>query len=238
MTSSSVAEHVVVDNLSSVTVEELMSDLQSKEPHTISEKIVHIMESQNFHYTIISLVLLDLVIVLTELVLSLYEAEGLLLNEHALQIGQDVLFALSLSILGLFMLEIVLKLIFMGIHYFLNFWGMLDLIVVVTSFVLEVYFHVVDDATHKSVSSAIILFRFWKILRVIHAVAHSVESKNRQIIDATNKEKIRAEKRVNMYKTKYKKLREEHKQLQIAMEALRMERYVNLLPKLDGLECD
>ncbi|ORY02636.1 hypothetical protein K493DRAFT_297843 [Basidiobolus meristosporus CBS 931.73] len=157
--------------------------------------------------------------ILIELVLSLYESEGILRNRHVLNVGKQTLFAIGISILSMFMLEIVLKLLFMGIRHFLNFWQMLDLIVVSASFILEIYFHTIRSTSNRAASGVIILFRFWKILRVIHAVAHSVEIKNLRIITAVNLEKVRMEKRIHIYKSKYKDLQRAYNQLRVELDA-------------------
>ncbi len=67
---------------------------------------------------------------------------------------------------------------------------LIDGVIVLFSFVLELYFHYGHIGRAGRAASAIILIRLWKIVRAIHAVAHSITIKNRMLIERIQEAQI------------------------------------------------
>ncbi|KIY50227.1 hypothetical protein FISHEDRAFT_71839 [Fistulina hepatica ATCC 64428] len=194
----------------------------SSETHTLLEKINHvraktrhILHVPKFHYTIIGLVILDLVIVFVDLVISLLQApcfsdeqlesfkesginppenSGCVLPDStSVTDAEWVLWALSVFLLALFVLELLASLFAFGWRHFTKILFAVDAIVVVASFILEIYFKFGDDGKLETNPSALIVLRLWKIVRAIHAIAHSIELKNQAIIKEIKGAKAEAE---------------------------------------------
>jgi hypothetical protein len=170
----------------------------------------------SFHYTVIGLVILDLVIVFIDLVVSLlnlpcltdeqrewfeeHQIEELpptpnckLPDSSALEGGEWFLWAFSVALLSLFTIELFLSLIAFGPKHFKKPIYFIDAIVVIASLTLEVYFKVGDGGRLETVPSAIIALRLWKIVRAVHAIAHSIELKNQEIIKQVKSAKSQVE---------------------------------------------
>jgi hypothetical protein len=58
----------------------------------------------------------------------------------------------------------------------------MDAIIVFSSFIMEVYFHYGNIGRAGRAAAAIVVLRLWKIVRAIHAVAHSITLKNHLLI--------------------------------------------------------
>jgi hypothetical protein len=100
------------------------------------------------------------------------------------------LFFFSTLLLCLFVLEVFISFYAFGRKYLKSPLYLLDGIIVLTSFILEIYFHYGNIGHAGRAAAAIILLRLWKILRVIHAVAHSITVKNRLLIEKIEEAKI------------------------------------------------
>ncbi|ORX99742.1 hypothetical protein K493DRAFT_313118 [Basidiobolus meristosporus CBS 931.73] len=139
----------------------------------LRERLGESLESKRAHLLVLFLVFVDLCIVLVEISITLLEKEQL--EELAII---NVLSHLSLVILAIFIVENLLKLMVFGPFYYITgrhgWLHLLDAIIVVASFILELTL----KGRQREVASLLILFRFWRVLRVIDAVAISVELNN------------------------------------------------------------
>lgn len=158
-----------------------------------------------FHYTIIGLVLLDLLIVFIELILSLLslpcytEEQKLYFSEHGLmdlpvptncklpeshgtETADWFLWALSTTLLTIFVVELFAAGIAFGfITRYKKPIYMIDAIVVLSSFVSEIYFKF-GKASLRAAPSTLIALRMSKIIRAVHAITHSIVVKSHAII--------------------------------------------------------
>ncbi|KAI9230257.1 MAG: hypothetical protein DHS80DRAFT_29038 [Piptocephalis tieghemiana] len=125
------------------------------------------LDSRKTHLLVLFLVLLDLMIVVTELTISLYDLHDHLHHTLALQILSNF----SLGILCVFILELILHMYAFGPGYFCNWVHAMDATVILVSFALEVALR----GPAREVASLLIILRFWRIVRVADAVAVSVE---------------------------------------------------------------
>ena len=96
--------------------------------------------------------------------------------------GELFLFYFSVCLLWIFVTELVLSFIAFGWRHYLNPLYFIDGLIVLTSFLMELYFHFGNLGRAGRAAAAIVLLRLWKIVRAIHAVAHSITVKNRLLI--------------------------------------------------------
>lgn len=173
--------------------------------HHIRAEMRHFLHIPAFHYTIICLVIFDLIVVFIDLVLSLlnlpcytelqlayFEEHGLvdvpesssckLKESAALTGGEWFLWALSVFLLSIFVLELIASGIAFGLRHFKKPLYFIDALIVSISLILEIYFKVGDGGRLETAPSAIIALRLWKIVRAVHAIAHTIELKNQEII--------------------------------------------------------
>lgn len=96
--------------------------------------------------------------------------------------GELFLFYLSACLLLIFVAELVLSFSAFGWRHYSNPLYFLDGLIVLTSFLMELYFHFGNLGRAGRAAAAIVILRLWKIVRAIHAVAHSITVKNRLLI--------------------------------------------------------
>ena len=133
------------------------------------------------------------------------------------------LFYFSVLLLSLFVIEVFLSFYAFGWKYYKNPLYLIDAIIVYASFIMELYFHYGNIGRAGRAASAIIILRLWKIIRAIHAVAHSITLKNRLLIKKIQEAKILLE--------------EEKEQTEKTLEKqdIKLEYLMNLLTTLEKL---
>jgi len=209
----------------------------------------HFLHVPEFHYTIIGMVMFDLVVVFIDLVISLLnlpcftesqleqfrqlgidnppESPNCILHESNALIGGDwFLWSLSVFLLSCFMLEVLASLFAFGPRHFMKPLYAIDGTVVTTSLVLEVFFRFGEHGRLGSSPSALIVLRLWKIVRAIHAIAHSIELKNQAII----KEVLAAKEQVE---EEHQQATEELEREQLMLQYLRMK-----VPEVQDVELE
>jgi len=118
------------------------------------------------------LVALDLITVVSELFIEEHwkkcnDADHI---PHGVEIAEEVLIATSLVILFVLAFEILLLLVAFGINFFKHPLYVLDLVVISTSILFEFEFR-------DTVGGLLVIFRLWRIVRIIHSVAIMQEEK-------------------------------------------------------------
>jgi hypothetical protein len=121
-----------------------------------------------------------------------------------LENGETALYYISLILISFFVIEIFSAFYAFGWRHFTKILYLVDAIIVLVSFVLEVYFHYGGVGKAGRAAGGIVVLRMWKIIRAIHAVAHAVSLKNRMIIEEikkareiVNEEKLQAEETIH-----------------------------------------
>jgi Na+-transporting NADH:ubiquinone oxidoreductase subunit NqrD len=185
-----------------------------KRSRSVLEKL---LLNPKFHYFIIILVIIDLIVVLVDLVLGkfyfqqlnkksllfflaqlstpcLTEAEMeqynttvqrdscLLPYSIHLTRGELFLFYCSVLFLVIFVSEVFISFYAFGWRHYKNPLYLSDGLIVFGSFIMEIYFHYGNIGRAGRAAAAIVVLRLWKIVRAIHAVAHSITLKNRLLI--------------------------------------------------------
>jgi hypothetical protein len=147
------------------------------------------------------------------------------LLEHSVHLDRVELFLFYFSLLSLtlFVLEVFLSFYAFGWKYYKSPLYLLDGGVVLASFIMEIYFHYGDIGRAGRAVSAIVVLRLWKIIRAIHAVAHSISLRNRLLIKKIQEAKILLE--------------EEKEQTEQILEKqeIKLEYFVNILTELGKL---
>lgn len=178
-----------------------------KETHT---HIAVFLESTTSHIAIIVLTLIDLSLIIIELVLSSFFPNSET-SPHSVHDAENVLSWISIAIASIFTVEQLLKLFVFGPHYFANFWHLFDAFVIITSLVLEC----VLKGAARETASLLIIFRLWRLVRVVHSIAESLhfESEARLEVHHLHEEKL--EKELAEEKEKLRKAEDEVKRLSL-----------------------
>ncbi|CAG5132538.1 unnamed protein product [Candidula unifasciata] len=143
---------------------------------SLRQKLGLIINSQKLMVLVVVLVIVDCIVVLLELAIDL----------TILQLGDNLAFlppVLSYSglfILGIFLVEILLRIYVMGLSFFSHKMEVFDAVVVVISFALDLTFGHSDDASAGV--GLLIILRLWRVTRIISGVIRSVQTRaNREI---------------------------------------------------------
>nr|XP_008002893.1 voltage-gated hydrogen channel 1 isoform X1 [Chlorocebus sabaeus] len=135
-----------------------------------------LFSSHRFQVIIICLVVLDALLVLADLILDLRIIEPDKNNYAA-----KVFHYMSITILVFFMMEITFKLFVFRLEFFHHKFEILDAVVVVVSFVLDV---VLLFQKHQfEALGLLILLRLWRVARIINGIIISVKTRSeRQLL--------------------------------------------------------
>ncbi|ORY72432.1 hypothetical protein BCR35DRAFT_307720 [Leucosporidium creatinivorum] len=133
--------------------------------------IAELLESSEFHWTIIGLTSADAVFVVSEIAWDLFVRD--VCNEEAREEPPIIEMAslLSIVITCCFLLEIPLALFSFGMKYYKHFLHLFDAIVVVVTFVLEVGLH----GQEAQIAGLLVLLRLWRLLKLTTAITVSSE---------------------------------------------------------------
>jgi len=92
----------------------------------------------------------------------------------AVHVLHEVLFYISVAILGVFEVELLSLVAALDVRFFLNPFYTVDLIVVTLSLVLEIWLHsIVNSGSSIDVTHFLIIMRVWRMARVGHGIATS-----------------------------------------------------------------
>ncbi|XP_067932631.1 voltage-gated hydrogen channel 1-like [Watersipora subatra] len=197
------------------TSSSIMSDDIIKLPRTIREQIADFVHSRKFQIVVICLVLLDCILVISELLIDLkaFENEAsvgrnlthtvsketvvsndepslkkeIIEAEEAEEpslVAAEVLHYCSIAILSIFLLELFAKLFAMGKEFFHHKLEIIDAVIVVVSFALDIAF--IDSEGLSSVFGLLVLLRLWRIGRIVNGIVLSMKT---QADKKLNKEK-------------------------------------------------
>ncbi|PNI64679.1 HVCN1 isoform 8 [Pan troglodytes] len=135
-----------------------------------------LFSSHRFQVIIICLVVLDALLVLAELILDLKIIQPDKNNYAAM-----VFHYMSITILVFFMMEIIFKLFVFRLEFFHHKFEILDAVVVVVSFILDI---VLLFQEHEfEALGLLILLRLWRVARIINGIIISVKTRSeRQLL--------------------------------------------------------
>lgn len=163
--------HKLQDDLEAVIVKDAESasppdsgDQSPRHPDgSFRGKLDSVIHSQKFQVAIIALVVLDCLVVVVELLVE-HQVFGEEVHHHP---AAKALHYLSLSILSIFIVEILARLYVLRLDFFKHKFELFDAVVVLVSFVLDIVFH--DSEGSTSGLGLLILLRLWRALRVMNS---------------------------------------------------------------------
>lgn len=153
-----------------------------------------ILESKKAHITIIALVILDLVCILIEITISLIQQvdckdgtstksapfEGSEKHESPTHIAEEVMHWISVTILIIFAIENLLKLMAFGLKYFTkHLMHLFDCFIVIASLALTISLHGVAG----ELVGLLVLLRFWRIIRLMDSIVLALAWKHEEGIE-------------------------------------------------------
>jgi len=83
---------------------------------------------------------------------------------------ERVLFAFTITILSIFLLELVTMAMILQANFFRQFFYVLDLFIVATSLTLELLFHFLHKDILTSLAGFLVFFRVWRFVRIGHGI--------------------------------------------------------------------
>lgn len=149
------------DSSSSVTTD---SDDSRSEYRTCRGRMKHVFHTNKFQIAIVSFVILDCLLVITELLLDLQVFP----EEASHTLAPHILHYASLSILGLFLIEIMIRLIVFRLEFFKHKMELFDAVIVIVSFVLDVIFR--NNEGPESGIGLLIVLRLWRVTRILNGL--------------------------------------------------------------------
>ncbi|KAG9019686.1 hypothetical protein FRB90_011495 [Tulasnella sp. 427] len=166
------------------------------------------LESKRVHRFIIFLILIDSLCVITDLA-YVFLTPQCGRNEDELPDWLEVLARISLTITTIFLAEIPVAIWAFGVEYYNPFckvyphsgFHLFDAVVIIGSFIVEVFLKGRD----RELASLIIVFRLWRIVKVVGGVAVGVSEYNEEAV----KELKRSQAEVNRLRTRVQELEDE-----------------------------
>lgn len=185
------------DTSSSINSDELI-----KSAGSIREQLVQVIHSGKFQIAVISLVVLDCLLVIGELLIDLKVFENSSVNgcnvtghatpneaqhlesgpttspheetekKESSLLAAEILHYLSITILSIFLVELCLKLFAMGKSFFHHKMEMLDAVIVIVSFALDIAF--IDTEGINSAVHLLVILRLWRVGRVVNGVCKHI----------------------------------------------------------------
>ncbi|XP_072207144.1 voltage-gated hydrogen channel 1 [Excalfactoria chinensis] len=140
---------------------------------TFQDVMKKLFSSRRFQIVIVFLVIVDALLVLGELLMDLK-----IIHPDKYHIAPKVFHYLSLSILTIFLVEVGFKIYVYGREFFHHKFEVLDSIVVVVSFILDL---VLLFREHEfEAVGLLILLRLWRVARIINGIILSVKTRSEQ----------------------------------------------------------
>ncbi|KAH9389996.1 Voltage-gated hydrogen channel 1 [Tyrophagus putrescentiae] len=168
------------------------------------EELARVLNSYRFHIAILVLVGFDCLLVFGALIIDLRlftthphcnvsdpaNHKQLTEEHHTLETIEKILHFTSIGLLGLFVVEVILKLIAFGVHFFYKFEELIDAIIIIISFVLDIVF--INNEFLKFMG-VLIFLRLWRIVRIVHAIITAVMTPMEHKIEIEEKRREIAE---------------------------------------------
>jgi len=175
---------------------EILKHRNGRKNDTIYDKVIHFLHSQHFYMIQIVLVVLDIIFVLTQIVCDIISKDdGVSLQKmnHELKNGtnlditgylnyvphnhfsdrihliEHISEICSAFILGLVICLALVKIIFECKEFFKSKLEIFDTVIVIISFGLEI-FSITSKETVKEIDAAVVIFRFWRIIRIMNGL--------------------------------------------------------------------
>ena len=137
-------------------------------PPTCRDKLSHILNTNKFQIIVVSLVILDCLLVITELLIDLR-----VFQFHDTSPVPKVIHYISIGIVSLFLIEIALKVFCLRLEFFKAKLDVFDAVVVIVAFALNIAF-ANNEGLQASVGLVIAL-RLWRITKILNGKFQSIK---------------------------------------------------------------
>ena len=127
----------------------------------------HLLHTNKFQICVIVLVILDCIVVISELMVDLRVFE---LHEES--VVPHVFHYISIAILSVFLIEIVVKVYAFRLQFFYHKLEVFDAVVVIVSFALDLAF--ASDEGLMSGVGLIIILRLWRVTRILNGESNFI----------------------------------------------------------------
>lgn len=155
------------DSASSITTD---SEETKPEFRTLRDKLKYVFDSNKFQITIVCFVIIDCLLVVSELLLDL----EVFPKEASDSVAPHVLHYASIGILGLFLVEIMTRVVVFRLEFFKHKLEVFDAVVVIVSFVLDVIYR--NKEGPESGIGLLIVLRLWRVTRILNGKFYNLLS--------------------------------------------------------------
>ncbi|NXP48749.1 HVCN1 protein, partial [Heliornis fulica] len=147
----------------------------TRSPISFQYMMKKLFSSHRFQIVIVCLVIVDALLVLGELLMDLK-----IIHPDKYNVTPKVFHYLSLSILTIFLVEVGFKLFVYRWEFFHHKFEVLDGIVVIVSFILDIVL-IFREHEFEAVG-LLILLRLWRVARIINGIILSVKTRSEQVV--------------------------------------------------------
>ena len=149
------------DSASSITTDSEETKLEFR---NMNERLKHIFHTNKFQILIVCLVILDCLLVITELLIDL----KVFPHSTSESPAPHILHYASISILGLFLIETIVRLAVFRLEFFKHKLEVFDAVIVIVSFVLDIVFR--NQEGPESGIGLLIVLRLWRVTRILNGL--------------------------------------------------------------------
>ncbi|CAD5125364.1 DgyrCDS13600 [Dimorphilus gyrociliatus] len=119
-------------------------------------------------------------------------------SKFLLKIAHSLHFC-SITILGIFVIQVLLKVIGMGLEFFKHKMEIFDAVIIVASFALDlVFLKGIGEVQGEEAAALLIVFLLWRILRVINGIMVTAKQRQEFRIKLQKRARRRAEKKIEL----------------------------------------
>ncbi|XP_053375065.1 voltage-gated hydrogen channel 1-like [Mercenaria mercenaria] len=154
------------DSASSITTDSEETKLEFR---NMNERLKHMFHTNKFQILIVCLVILDCLLVITELLIDL----KVFPHSASESPAPHILHYASIAILGLFLIETLVRLAVFKLEFFKHKLEVFDAVIVIVSFVLDIVFR--NQEGPESGIGLLIVLRLWRVTRILNGIVLSVK---------------------------------------------------------------
>ncbi|KAI5459339.1 hypothetical protein BGZ63DRAFT_390740 [Mariannaea sp. PMI_226] len=140
------------------------------------EKTARFLSSKTGHFSVLTLVSLDVLSMIADFVLSLFKCEQGK-GGPDWDLALDILGSVSLVFSCLFMVELIASVWAFGWSYFKSWFHCFDAFIVIAGFVTDVILH----GTIEEVASLIVVLRLWRVIKIIEELSLGAQERGEEL---------------------------------------------------------
>ncbi|KAJ8379514.1 hypothetical protein SKAU_G00002920 [Synaphobranchus kaupii] len=190
---------------------EVVSVPQHQDSCNFRVSLHRLFSHDKFQIFVVCLVILDAVFVLCELLMDLS-----IIKPDEKHIAPHVFHYLSLALLTFFMVELAGKIFAYQLQFFKHKFEVLDGVVVIASFVLDIVYASNEHAFNAT--GLLILLRLWRVARIINGVLVSMKTHSDHKIQKLKETNKRLVIQINEHKQHHSRIEQENIRLHTLLE--------------------